>query len=179
MSRLVSACLAMCYGTLTQIKARSFAVGAQSSFNVKSKIVSAMVSTRARLRRWQNQMSLLPQPGCEKAHGSAAPCRVCPPLFPKVVKGPWDPSTQQRPQAVSAQMVSDAVKATLGYVGIDPTGFCGRSMRIGALTAGVIAGTPEAVLYLQTGHGQFKAGRVYMHDFSAATLYATSRALGL
>ena len=66
-----------------------------------------------------------------------------------------------------------------GYVGIDPTGFCGRSMRIGALTAGVIAGTPEAVLYLQPGHGQFKAGRVYMHDFSAATLYATSRALGL
>ena len=52
-------------------------------------------------------------------------------------------------------------------------------MRIGALTAGVIAGTPEAVLYLQIGHGQFKAGRVYMHDFSAATLYATSRALGL
>ena len=69
-----------------------------------------------RLRRWMNQMSLLPQPGCEKAHGSAAPCRVCPPLFPKVVKGPWDPSTQQRPQAVSAQMVSDAVKATLGLL---------------------------------------------------------------
>ena len=81
--------------------------------------------------------------------------------------------------AAGGAVVSDAVKATLGYIGIDPTGFCCRSMRIGALTAGVIAGAPEAVLYLQPGHGQFKAGRVYMHDFSAATLYATSRALGL
>jgi len=76
-------------------------------------------------------------------------------------------------------MVSDGVKEAMRLIGIDPERITGRSMRRGALTAGVKAKVPEEVLYLQSGHGRQKAGRLYMHDFSPETLYATSRAMGL
>ena len=126
-----------------------------------------------KLSRWIQKNRLEVGSSCEKVFGGNGICRTCPPLFPRYLKrdGSLDP--------VTPQMVSDGVKEAMRLIGVDPERITGRSMRRGALTAGVKAKVPEEVLYLQSGHGQAKTGRVYINDFSPDTLYATSRAVGL
>jgi hypothetical protein len=132
-----------------------------------------------RLERWIKKNRLTRQAGCEKKDGGNGVCRVCPPLFPKYLHQGIASSSSSPTESVTSQMVSDGVKEAMRLIGIDPERITGRSMRRGALTAGVKAKVPEEVLYLQSGHGRQKAGRLYMHDFSPETLYATSRAMGL
>jgi len=126
-----------------------------------------------KLRRWIKKYRLDVGSGCEKVHGGNGLCRVCPPLFPRHL------NQEGKREPVTPQMVSDGVKEAMRLIGVDPERITGRSMRRGALTAGVKASVPEEVLYLQSGHGQAKAGRMYINDFSPETLYATSRAMGL
>ena len=76
-------------------------------------------------------------------------------------------------------MVRDGVKKAMRLIGVDPARISGRSMRKGAITAGVQAKVPAEILYLQSGHGQFKAGEAYIMDHNPELLYATSRAMGL
>ena len=127
---------------------------------------------------FRSKFKLALQPGCKKedSEGGDGLCRVCTPLFPRNVQ---KISNAEEMKPVTSQMVNDGVKEAMWLIGVDPERITGRSMRRGALTSGVKAKVPEEVLYLQSGHGQRKAGRSYMHDFSPDTLYATSRAMGL
>ena len=51
-------------------------------------------------------------------------------------------------------------------------------MRQGGISTALAAGVPEAVIYLQSGHGSKKAGRAYPF-LQPEHLYATWRAFGL
>ena len=59
-------------------------------------------------------------------------------------------------------MIED-VKFAMSKMGANPDRFSGVSARKGGLSTAIEAGIHEAVLFLQTGHGQAKAARDYMH----------------
>ena len=100
MSRLVSACLAMCYGTLTQIKARSFAVGAQSLFTtqqrpqaVSAQMVKYWMGSRKHLaiNRWKRARKGLLQKErclahCWQLHDGSMYSLAC--RTPRII--PWE-----------------------------------------------------------------------------------------
>jgi len=50
-------------------------------------------------------------------------------------------------------------------------------MRRGGITAAVQARVPEAILYLQSGHGTARAGRRYVDPVDPRILYATGAAI--
>ena len=56
--------------------------------------------------------------------------------------------------------MSGDVKFAMSQMGANPERFSGVSARKGGLSTAIEA---EAVLFLQTGHGQAKAARDYMH----------------
>ena len=80
---------------------------------------------------------------------------------------------------MSSQMVRDAVRRIAAHCGGDPAHFSGISARKGGLTTAISAGVPEEIVYLQSGHGQTRAARAYMHLQDPALLFATYQAFGL
>ena len=130
-----------------------------------------------RLKKWIKTMGLVRHPQCQKRANGTGDCRFCPPLFPRYLDGRKEEDGSIAP--VTSQMVGEGVKAAMRAIGVDAARMSGRSMRRGGITAGTMANVPEEVLFLQSGHGQKKAGRLYMHDQSAERLYATSKALGM
>ena len=65
--------------------------------------------------------------------------------------------------ACSPQRMSEDIKFAMSQMGANPDRFSGVSARKGGLSTAIEAGIHEAVLFLQTGHGQAKAARDYMH----------------
>jgi hypothetical protein len=51
----------------------------------------------------------------------------------------------------------------VAQAGGDSTRFSGISARKGGISAAIEARVDEAILYLQSGHGQARPARVYMH----------------
>ena len=80
---------------------------------------------------------------------------------------------------MSSQMVRDAVRRMAARCQGDPSHFSGISARKGGLTTAITAGVPEEIVYLQSGHGQTRAARAYMHFQDPALLFATYQAFGL
>ena len=80
---------------------------------------------------------------------------------------------------MSNQMVRDAVRRMAALCQGDPTHFSGISARKGGLTTAISAGVPEEIVFLQSGHGQTRAARAYMHLQDPALLFATYQAFGL
>jgi hypothetical protein len=75
--------------------------------------------------------------------------------------------------------MSQAIVRALGYIHVEPTGFSGISARKGGLSTAVEAGVPEAVLFMQSGHGQSKAARAYVAFDSPLLLFCTWEAFQL
>ena len=63
--------------------------------------------------------------------------------------------------------------------GLDTACFPGVSARKGSLSTAIEAGVPEHILWMQSGHAQTKAARVYVHLRSPTQLYDTWKAFGL
>ncbi len=102
----------------------------------------------------------------------------CMPLFSRFVNGPaCQPMVSIR--LISSQMFSDALRRVVGLCGADTAHFSGISVRKGGLTTAVTAGVTEEILFLQSGHGQTRAARNYMHLQEPDWLYDTFRAFGL
>ncbi len=57
--------------------------------------------------------------------------------------------------------------------------FSGISARKGGLSTAITAGITEEILFLQSGHGQARAARNYIHLQDPARLFDTFRAFGL
>ena len=75
--------------------------------------------------------------------------------------------------------MSESIVRALGYIHVDPAGFSGISARKGGLSTAIEAGVPEAVLFMQSGHGQSKAARAYMALDSPLLLFRTWEAFQL
>ena len=128
-----------------------------------------------RLQRFLTLASLHVQTGCTKRHMPAAACPVCPPLFPKTTRGGTLITTTPSPR----DTVTKAIRRCLIAIHADTAHFSGISARKGGLTTAIEAGVPEHILFLQSGHGQKKAARAYMHLQSPAHLFDTWQAFGL
>ena len=128
-----------------------------------------------RLQRFLTLANLHVLPGCTKRRMPAAICPVCPPLFPKTTRG----GTQITTSASPRDTVTKAIRRCLTAVRADTTHFSGISARKGGLTTAIEAGVPEHILFMQSGHGQQKAARAYMHLQSPDHLFDTWQAFGL
>ena len=80
---------------------------------------------------------------------------------------------------LSPQMIGDGIRRLLGACGADVSHFSGISARKGGLTTAISAGVSEEILFLQSGHGQARAARNYMHLQDPDRLFDTYRAFGL
>jgi hypothetical protein len=95
------------------------------------------------------------QTKCEKVHSGNGICRVCPPLsvFPLHLK------QEAKREPVTPQMVSDCVKEVMLLISVDPKRTAasrGDALHVAMRAdsaAGVKAGIPEEVFFLQFGHG--------------------------
>ena len=130
------------------------------------------------LLAWFRQNNLLVSPHCQKRAAPAARCQHCPPLFSRLINGPCGSHTTSF-SPLSAQMIGDGVRRLLAQCGADTSRFSGISARKGGLTTAISAGVPEEILFLQSGHGQARAARHYMHLQDPARLFDTFRAFGL
>ena len=118
-----------------------------------------------------------PRTDCNRRSGKR--CTVCPPLFPKLVKGPngsWIVPARATP---SAALVSTMVTSALKTIGVDSKSFTGASCRMGGLTVACEAGVPESVMWMQSGHAQSMAARGYVRLTNPDRLYDTWRAFRL
>ena len=130
------------------------------------------------LQFWMRCMGLAVHPKCAKRRRPAARCPLCPPLFPTTRKGPGG-STILTDHACSPSRCSDIIRNAAKAAGCGPGRFSGVSARKGGLSTAIDAGVPEAILYLQSGHGQAKAATNYMHMHEPRRLLETFEAFGL
>ena len=79
----------------------------------------------------------------------------------------------------SRQQASDWIRWAVKLSGGDSARFSGFSARKGGISAAIEARVPEAILYLQSGHGQALPARAYMHLMSQARFLKTFEAFGL
>ena len=112
-------------------------------------------------------------PLCTKLRFPAARCPYCPPLFLAFS------STADLKKNCSRQMVSSAVKRCMIMIGVDPLNFSGISMRRGGLSVAIHARVPEAILYIQSGHGKGSSARRYIVQSDPQVLFESSQAFGL
>ena len=120
-----------------------------------------------------------PRKDCNRRSGKR--CTVCPPLFPKLVKGPngsWVVPARSTP---SAALVSTMVTSALKTIGVQSDAFTGASCSMGSLTVATEAGVPESVMWMQSGHrdAQSMAARGYVRLTNPDRLYDTWRAFRL
>ena len=94
-------------------------------------------------------------------------------MFPRLVAG----GASSEP--MSRQQVTNAVINSLKMLEVDTKHFSGLSMRRGGISAGLVAGVPEPILFLQSGHGSNCAARNYMVPRNPHILFETYNAFGL
>jgi integrase len=128
------------------------------------------------LRTWLRVLDIEAHPLCVSRAG--VQCHTCPPVFPRLVLGTSSVFTASA-APMSNQMVRDAVRCMAALCQGDPTHLSGISARKGGLTTAISAGVPEEIVFLQSGHGQTRAARAYMHLQDPALLFATYQAFWL
>ncbi len=71
------------------------------------------------------------------------------------------------------------VVSALNSIGVDTSAFSGVSCRMGGLTVATEAGVPEHILWMQSGHAQDRAARLYIRLTDPDRLYDTWQAFRL
>ena len=115
---------------------------------------------------------------CIKRASPAARCKVCPPLLP-LTRCAQGGATVVTSRPCSRQQASDWIRWAVKQSGGDSARFSGISARKGGISAAIEACVTEAILYLQSGHGQALPARTYMHLMSPARFLKTFEALSL
>ncbi len=108
----------------------------------------------------------------------AACCEVCPPLFP-LTRCAQGGVTVVTDRPCSRQQASDWIRWAVAQAGSDSTRFSGISARKGGISAAIEARVDEAIMYLQSGHGQALPARAYIYLTSPARFLDTFEAFGL
>ena len=120
-----------------------------------------------------------PSSACAAEQLRGKRCLACPPLFPKLTKGPGG-SWVLRPDPVpSPACVSAMVVAALRMIGVHTTAFSGVCCRMGGLTVATEAGVPENIFWMQSGRAQDRDARRYVRLTNPDRLYDTWRAFRL
>ena len=107
------------------------------------------------LRVWMEAMDLVVHPRCRKRHEPAARCPWCPPIFPRTRRGRGNVTVSDG-YACSPQRMSDDVKFAMSQMGAELKPLRGRLCAQRGLPTAIEACIHEAVLFMQTGHGQAK-----------------------
>jgi hypothetical protein len=78
------------------------------------------------------------------------------PLFPKLIHGPEDTWVLHPDPQPSPALISSIVTSALRMIGADTTSFSGVccQCRMGGLTVPTVAGVPENIMWMQSGHAQ-------------------------
>ena len=131
------------------------------------------------LKTWLTRAGLQPHPGCEKKAHPRSPCRACGRLFSRL-QGRGDEifPVGHAWHGITNSTVSDAVRASLQRIDVDPTGYCGKSLRVGGLTAALAASVPSDLYSLQSGH-ESNAWKKYVRGGQCAKLYLFAGSFGL
>ena len=129
------------------------------------------------LRVWLRITALAVRADCSKRVRPAARCS-CPPLFPVTRCGPGR-VTVVTDRPCSRQQAGDMIRWAVAQSGCDAARFSGISARKGGISVAIEAGVPEAILYLQSGHGLGLPARAYMHLQTPARLVETFEAFEL
>ena len=79
----------------------------------------------------------------------------------------------------SSQQASDWIRWVVSQAGGDSTRFTGISARKGGISMAIEEGVDEAILYLQSRHGQALPARAHMHLTSPDSFLETFEAFGL
>ena len=132
----------------------------------------------AQLRTWLRVAGLAVHRSCAKRARPAARCEVCPPLFPLTRCAPGG-VTVATDRPCSRQQASDWIRWAVAQAGGDSTRFSGISARKGGISVAIEARVDEAILYLQSGHGQALPARAYMHLTSPGRFLETFEAFDL
>ena len=120
-----------------------------------------------------------PSPACAAHQLRGKRCLTCPPLFPKLQKGPGGAWVLHPDPVPSPACVSAMITAALRMIGVDTAAFSGVCCRMGGLTVATEAGVPENILWMQSGHAQDRAARRYVRLTNPDRLYDTWRAFRL
>jgi hypothetical protein len=130
------------------------------------------------LKTWLRYPGLAVDPRCTKRQRPAARCEFCFPLFPatRCARGGVTVLTSK---PCSRQQASDWIRWAVAQAGGHSERFSGISARKGGISAAIEAGVDEAILYLQSGHGQALPARAYMHLMAPARFLETFEAFGL
>ena len=129
------------------------------------------------LRVYMWKFKLSKHPDCVRPFQDRERCPLCPPVFAKAARRGGATVVTDTP--CSRQNLGQAIVRALEYIGVCPEAFSGISARKGGLSTAIEAGVPEAVLFMQSGHGQSKAARAYVSLDSPALLFDTWAAFGL
>ena len=130
------------------------------------------------LKAWMRWMGLRVHRDCPKRRRPAARCPLCPPLFPNTINGPGG-LRRATDQPCCPQRASSDIKKAVSAAGGCASRFSGISARKGGISTAIEAKVEEAILYLQSGHGQEKSARRYMHLRDPSRLFETFEAFGL
>ena len=106
---------------------------------------------------WCARHHLVPSPECSKRVRPAAQCTACGTLFRRLAPDGTPRPTSDIGHPWSTSDLTAAVRRTIARTGRDPSGFEGRSCRVGALSVGASARLPEYLISLQTGHAAPRA----------------------
>jgi hypothetical protein len=138
------------------------------------------------MRRYMGANGLRVSNACHQKGNPGAACANCPPMFPRS-KQEWRKGTdgvaRQRTvltdQPMSPAGVTAAIRQAMEMVGADGSRFTAKACRKGGISVAMEAGVPESVLWMQSGHSQTKAARVYVELSSPALLFDSYLAFGL
>ena len=127
-----------------------------------------------RLVVFMASIDTIPGQGCTKKDRPHARCPVCAPLFPLFL-----PDGSARKTAPSPSAFSGMILKGLKLAGADTRGYSGVCACRGCITTAMEAGVPEAVLWLQSGHGSDRSSRTYINLHDPALLFQTWAAFRL
>ena len=164
--------------TLTTISRKQDQVrkGHQMRFGVSN---DPQLDLPFQLGRFMDEAGTRPRTNCTKLARPGSRCPVCPPLFPKLSRGANGAWTVDSNPVPSASLISSMVVSALDDIGIRSPAFTGASCRMGGLTIATEAGVTEQIMWMQSGHAQFRAARGYVRLTDPDRLYDTWRAFKL
>ncbi len=104
---------------------------------------------------------------------------MCSPLFPKLCLDASGNYVVTENPTPTAALMSSMVVCALKTIGVDTPAFTSMSCSMGGLTVATVAGVPESILWMQSGHAQDRAARRYVRLTDPDRFYDTWRSFKL
>ena len=172
---LTSYCVPCFEGTcLVHIDSRKNDMQRKGHYPALVRSMDPSLDTVTQLREWMQLTGLHVRKDCPKLERPAARCS-CRPLFPttRCAEGGVTVVTDQPASR------SDWIRWAVTQAGGESHRLSGISARKGGISVAIDADVDEAILYLQSGHGQALPAREYMQICAPGRFLETFEAFGL